>query len=293
MEDPRLNKKFLSLEAGQKEKLKIEGTKAKAVFTSSRKEVVQVSMNGVVKAKRKGSAIVSAKVRGKKFNCKVQVNKKAATRAFGITLNVKGLMVTVGERYQFHARITPAKAAGHAVSWSSSNPGIVSVDQNGRMTALKSGNAVITASVDGVKTVCPLYVADNPEFEIYLDSYDFGKPVDYVDFTICNYGNKEFVLYNYFIMKTGTEEDSLYLLYDQEEGDVLHFVEEETYVIAPRTSEDLYIGLEEDESFLYNKDSICYLNFWYDGFNYAAVADCDGRLLYLNSVEVTGNQDFK
>ena len=56
------------------------------------------------------------------------------------------------------------------ISWSSSNPEIVSVNANGKIVALKNGEAIITATVVGnpsVSASCMVYVSDEAAEETY------------------------------------------------------------------------------------------------------------------------------
>lgn len=56
------------------------------------------------------------------------------------------------------------------ISWSSSNPEIVSVDANGKIVALRNGEAIITATVVGnpsVSASCMVYVSDEAAEETY------------------------------------------------------------------------------------------------------------------------------
>lgn len=72
----RLNRKKVTLYIGKKAKLKVKGTKKKVVWKSKKKKIATVSKKGVVKAKKKGSTKIIAKVAGKKLVCKVTVKKK-------------------------------------------------------------------------------------------------------------------------------------------------------------------------------------------------------------------------
>ena len=74
---PKLNKTKLTLSVGKKYKLKVRNYKGKIVWKSSRKKVATVKKNGVVKARKKGTAKVTARLKktGKKLSCKVTVKK--------------------------------------------------------------------------------------------------------------------------------------------------------------------------------------------------------------------------
>lgn len=77
----KLNKKTIYLAPKVKYKLKITGTKKKVTWKSSNKKIATVSKKGKVTAKKTGKVTITAKVKGKKYKCKVYVVKKARYNA--------------------------------------------------------------------------------------------------------------------------------------------------------------------------------------------------------------------
>lgn len=76
----KLNKTKATLRVGKTTTLKVTkgGKKVKATFTSNKKKIATVGKNtGKVKAKKKGTATITAKYAGKKYKCKITVKKKA------------------------------------------------------------------------------------------------------------------------------------------------------------------------------------------------------------------------
>ena len=75
--------------------------------------------------------------------------------------------VTLGETFQLTATVTPA-SADQTVAWESSNPALVSVDENGLVTILAAGMEIVyitaTAS-NGATATCELYVMIEAEVE--------------------------------------------------------------------------------------------------------------------------------
>jgi hypothetical protein len=75
---------------------------------------------------------------------------------FTVPVSVTGVTVTpetaelkaVGETVQLVATVTPANAANKNVSFSSSNQNVATVDDNGMVTAVGNGNAVITVTAE-------------------------------------------------------------------------------------------------------------------------------------------------
>ncbi len=73
----KLSSKKISLVKGQKKTIKLQNTKTKPTWSVKNKKIVSVRKAGkysaVVTAKKKGSTFVYAKVKGKKYKCKVTV----------------------------------------------------------------------------------------------------------------------------------------------------------------------------------------------------------------------------
>ena len=66
--------------------------------------------------------------------------------AIEVSLDKTSLNLIPDESYNLKAIVTPAYAANIKVNWTSSDSSVVSVDQDGKLTALEAGTAVITAT---------------------------------------------------------------------------------------------------------------------------------------------------
>ena len=82
----KISKKKKTLRVGDKYTLKITGTSKKVKWKSSNKKVATVNSKGKVKAKKKGTATITAKVGGKKYKCKITVKKASKIKAGNYTL---------------------------------------------------------------------------------------------------------------------------------------------------------------------------------------------------------------
>ena len=70
-----------------------------------------------------------------------------------VSLDKTELALTVGDTQTLKATILPSDASNKAISWSSDNPSVAKVDENGNITAVAAGTANITVkTVDGEKT---------------------------------------------------------------------------------------------------------------------------------------------
>lgn len=77
----KLSKKTVYMAKGKTYKLKVKGTKKKVKWKSSDSSIVSVSKKGKLKAKAYGSAVITAKVKGKTLKCKVKVERKGEKNA--------------------------------------------------------------------------------------------------------------------------------------------------------------------------------------------------------------------
>lgn len=79
-----------------------------------------------------------------------------------IKLNVTEMALEIGDTFQLTAEVLPEDATDQSVMWESSNPECVSVDENGLLTALAEGEAIITVrSTDGnCEASCQVSVID-------------------------------------------------------------------------------------------------------------------------------------
>ena len=129
-------------------------------WSSSDEAVAIVDENGIVKAVKAGSAVITATAsNGLKATCPVAVSAKIID-VIGLTLNMDDVELTEGETVQLTATIEPENVTDKTVVWSSSEPSVASVDENGNVTAVQGGTAVITASAsNGITASCTVTVS--------------------------------------------------------------------------------------------------------------------------------------
>ena len=123
------------------------------LWTSSNSSVASVK-EGLVTALKPGSATITVTTEdgGKTATCRVTV-KERIYPVTGVTLDRSSLELTEGDAAVLTATITPSNASNRNVIWSSSASSVASVDNAGKVTALKPGSATITVTTeDGGKT---------------------------------------------------------------------------------------------------------------------------------------------
>ena len=106
-----------------------------------------------------GTAVITAaNADGKTADCTVTVTGTDEEKVTAVTLNCKTLTLTVGGTATLKATVSPKKLQNTAITWKSNNAAVARVDKNGKVTALKTGTAVVTASAGGVSARCTVTV---------------------------------------------------------------------------------------------------------------------------------------
>lgn len=77
-----------------------------------------------------------------------------------ITLDATALTMSIGEKHTFTVTTEPADIDGITLQWNSSDSEIASVDNDGTVTAIAEGNAVITVNCNDISASCTVNVED-------------------------------------------------------------------------------------------------------------------------------------
>lgn len=140
-------------------------------WSSSKSSVATVDENGVVTPIAVGTTIIKvATTDGSNLSasCSVTVIKQYIS---SIILNEYDLVLSIGESAQLTAEIEPLNASNKLLTWSTGEPSIATVDNNGLVTAISGGTTIITAkSTDGsnISTSCTITVL--PDYYLTLDT---------------------------------------------------------------------------------------------------------------------------
>ena len=123
----------------------------KLVYTSSNTSIVEVDGEGQIKALSTGTAIIRMNVNDDKFSDEIKVNvvnEKVDARIIEnpriITFDDKNVLLTIGENKQLSYQVLPEDAYLGNLKWSSSDGFVAKVDENGVVTGITEGTAVIT-----------------------------------------------------------------------------------------------------------------------------------------------------
>ena len=155
-----LNKTALTLNIGANETLTAtvapaDATNKKVTWKSSDAAVATVDANGKVTGVKAGEATITVTTEdgGKTATCKVTVQPKLVSE-----ITLAALAIYVGES---KATVKPDDATNKALTWTSSDETVATVDATGKVTGKKIGEATITATAQdgsGVSGSCTVTV---------------------------------------------------------------------------------------------------------------------------------------
>ena len=124
-------------------------TNRNITFSSGDEDVAIVDKNGVVTAIAAGTTGITATSEDGEFSktCTVTVTAPVV-EVSGVSLDENELELTVGEEKTLTAVVEPENATNKKVSWSSDNEAAATVDENGKVTAVAAGEAMITVTTE-------------------------------------------------------------------------------------------------------------------------------------------------
>ena len=116
-------------------------------YESSNKKIAEVSAGGKITAKGKGSCVIFARTDGgSSAYCNVTVSQQVT----GLTVSPDSASIEVGEVLELTATITPGNASDKEVTWTSDDPSICTVNEDGEIKGIKGGATLIKCvSEDG------------------------------------------------------------------------------------------------------------------------------------------------
>ena len=145
-------------------------------YSSNNDAVATVSNTGLVTAVKEGTAIITAAANdgsGKYATCTVKVGSTPVeVPVTGITVNPSELLLEEKEAKDLKATVEPANATNKGVIFSSSNTNVAVVSNDGLVTAVNNGTAIITVTSKENSSI------------IAKCSVKVGKPVMVTDVTV-------------------------------------------------------------------------------------------------------------
>lgn len=122
------------------------------IWTSSNNKVATVNNKGKVTPVAAGTATITCT---SKSNSSVKATFTITVKQYveKVTVSAGTNEIFQGETLQLQSTVSPNDASNKSLNWSSSNPAVATVDQNGKVSGVTSGSAVITATAKDRNTI--------------------------------------------------------------------------------------------------------------------------------------------
>ena len=159
------------------------------VWSSDNESIATVDQTGLVCTIAPGTAVITATTTDGFLtaSCKVTVKQYVSS----ISLDKLSFEMYVGDPpVVLTATILPDNATDKSLNWTSSNPSVATVDEDGRVAAITKGIATITAAArdgSGKKATCSVTVKINLSKPDSMDAVDLGLPSK-LKWASCNVG---------------------------------------------------------------------------------------------------------
>lgn len=111
-------------------------------WTSSNEDVVEVDANGRLSSYGPGEATITVTAGDKSASCTVYVAK--------VSIDKKYINIDKGQQIALQVKIEPENVPKMKIKWESSNENVVTVDENGVITAIEEGRAEVYADIDEI-----------------------------------------------------------------------------------------------------------------------------------------------
>lgn len=171
VENIRIVPDEIELVVGDKYSLDVEYSPENAVdktveWSFSPSGIVDVDNNGCVVAMASGEAVITATCGEIKATCRAVVKDREVE---SVEIDRESEEIYVGETVCLEATVLPSDIADVTVLWSSSDPYVAEVDENGVVSGIAAGEAVITARAGDASDECRILVKGVPVSSVSLD----------------------------------------------------------------------------------------------------------------------------
>ena len=138
----------------------VTNSAAGGTWTSSDASAASVDENGVVTCWKAGAPKITYTIGDVSESCTITITEPTVRICFaGVQKTDISMSAAWGYEIQLQAVVTPE---GSAVTWSSDDSSIASVNENGYVTAHKMGTTTINCKCGTAKATCIFRILDNP-----------------------------------------------------------------------------------------------------------------------------------
>lgn len=171
-------------------------------WTSSDNTIATVDEEGLVTAIAEGEAIITATANNEVTgNCNVTVlgdsTNPGVIEVKSISLNKNELNLNINDSEKLIATVKPDNATDKTVVWTSSDDAIATVDENGLVTGISEGKAVIAATAGEYSVECEVTVIRPYKFFGYFGKTRYSTSTMIADAykeMVYNNGNMDYII---------------------------------------------------------------------------------------------------
>ena len=124
----------------------LDAVEQRVEYSSSNEKVVKIDDYGNVYGVSSGKATIT--VRAISNGVQASIDVEVYSKVTGIAINVENITLQEGEQYQILSNVEPDDANNKKIRYISENTDIATVDENGLITAIKTGNTNIKVCAD-------------------------------------------------------------------------------------------------------------------------------------------------
>lgn len=154
-------------------------------WSSGDPAVATIDASGLVTARSVGTARISAVSGGRSGFLEVEVRALPPAPVARVVLGAAAIALEPDQVQRIAVRLEDAAGRpldGRVVTWQSSNPNAVAVSDDGTVTALRLGDAIVTATSEGKRAQAAVSVAAGPDFGLMYDRVSAsGDEIFYTD----------------------------------------------------------------------------------------------------------------
>ena len=187
----QFEKDSVELTKGEKSQLKVKGDYETLTWSSSDPTTVQVDQSGNIHAVKSGKATIRVTdQKGKRIECVVTVTNKLKS----LSLSENKLELKGKTDKKLSVTLTPSDADDEKLTWSSSNDKVVKVNNDGIVTTVSCGEAIITVkSESGLTDSCKVAVSHDWKLDSKVDATVDKEGKKVFKCTLCNETKEEVI----------------------------------------------------------------------------------------------------